>query len=249
MNGLPVKFKIDTGAVSVILESTFEQLKDVEMRPASKCLAGPDKKALSVCGQFSAMCTYKDRQIQEFFVVRDLQTALVGRPAIEGLDLVSRVNSLEQNSILKKHPNIFQGLGNMEGEYHIRLREGAVPFAQTTPRRVALPLLPKVKAELKRMERLGVISQVDDPTEWCALMVVVPKADNKVRICVDLTKLNENVQQERHILSSVEQTLGQLAEAQVLTKLDANLGVLANSFIKGVSPAYDVHYSVWTVLL
>ena len=226
MNGLPLKFKIDTGAdVSVVPESTFKRLKDVEMQPASKRLTGPDKQALRVCGQFSATCTYEDRQIQEeFFVVRDLQRALMGRPAIEGLDLISRINSLEQNSMPQKYPHIFQGLRTMKGEYHIQLRDGAVPFAQTTPRRVALPLFPKVKAELERMEHLGVISRVDEPTEWCAPMVVVPKADNKVRICVDLTKLNENVQRERHILLSVEQTLGQLAGAQVFSKLDANLG-------------------------
>lgn len=69
--------------VSVIPESTFEWLKGMEMRPGLKYLTGLDKKALSVCGQFSAKCTNKDRQ--EFFVVRDLQTALVGHRAIEGL--------------------------------------------------------------------------------------------------------------------------------------------------------------------
>ena len=101
MNGLPLKFKIDPGAdVSVVPESTFKRLKDVEMQPASKHLTGPDKQALRVCGQFSATCTYKDRQIQEeFFVVRDLQRALVGRVAIEGLDLVSCINSLDQNGM------------------------------------------------------------------------------------------------------------------------------------------------------
>ena len=55
-------------------------------------------------------------------------------------------------------------------------------------------------------------------------MVVVPKADVKVRICVDLTKLNESIQRERHILPSVEQTLGQLAGGQVFSKLDAHSG-------------------------
>lgn len=77
---------------------------------------------------------------------------------------------------------------------YIKLRDGAVPYAQTTPKRVALPLKPKVKAELERMEKMGVISRVGEPTDWCAAMVVVPKADNKVCICVDLTELNESVQ-------------------------------------------------------
>ena len=42
-----------------------------------------------------------------------------------------------------------QGLGKLEGEYEIRLQEGAKPFALTTPRRIAVPSLPKVKAELQ----------------------------------------------------------------------------------------------------
>ena len=71
---------------------------------------------------------------------------------------------------------------------------------------------------------MGVISKVEAPTEWCAGMVVVPKSNGKVRICVDLTKLNESVCRERHILPSVEQTLAQIGEAKVFSKLDANSG-------------------------
>ena len=48
-------------------------------------------------------------------------------------------------------------------------------FALTVPRRVAIPLMQPVKEELERMEKLGVISRVGGPTEWCAGMVVVPK--------------------------------------------------------------------------
>ena len=79
----------------------------------------------------------------------------------------------------------------LEGAYCIELKEDSKPFALSTPRRVALPLLPRVRAELERMERMGVISRVEEPTNWCTGLVVVPKANGKVRICVDLTKLNE----------------------------------------------------------
>ena len=55
-------------------------------------------------------------------------------------------------------------------------------------------------------------------------MVVVPKQNGKVRICVDLTKLNASVRRERHILPSVEQTLAQIGGAKHFSKLDANSG-------------------------
>ncbi|KAL5488977.1 hypothetical protein EMCRGX_G018012 [Ephydatia muelleri] len=112
----------------------------------------------------------------------------------------------------------------MGPEYKIRMKEGATPFAITTPRRVATPLLPKVKAEFKRMEELGVISSVEEPTNWCAGMVVVPKANGDIRICVDLTKLNANVCRENHPLPVVDQILTQLTGEQLFSKLDANSG-------------------------
>ena len=74
------------------------------------------------------------------------------------------------------------------------------------------------------MESMGVITRIDEPTEWCAGMVVVPKRGGKVRICVDVTKLNESVCRERHILPSVEQTMAQIGGAKHFTKLDANSG-------------------------
>ena len=83
----------------------------------------------------------------------------------------------------------------------------------------------KVKQELSGMERLGVISRIEEPTDWCAGIVVVLKKTGAVRICVDLTKLNEWVCREKFILPSVEETLGMLAGARIFSKLDANMGV------------------------
>ena len=114
-------------------------------------------------------------------------------------------------------------MGNLKTAYRIQLK-GAKLYALTTPRRVAIPLLPKVEAELKRVEKLGVVVPVEDPTEWCSGMVVVPKPNGQVRICVDLTKLNESVRRERYPLKAVDETLAQLAGAKVFTKLDANSG-------------------------
>ena len=74
------------------------------------------------------------------------------------------------------------------------------------------------------MEAVGVISKVDQPTPWCAGMVVVPKKSGAVRICVDLKPLNESVLREVHPIPKVDDMLGKLAGATVFSKLDANCG-------------------------
>ena len=83
----------------------------------------------------------------------------------------------------------------------------------------------KVKAELQRMQDIGVISKVDQPTKWCSGMVAVPKANSdQIPICVDLTKLNESVMREKHPLPTVEESLSKLAVGRYFSKLDANTG-------------------------
>ena len=228
LNKLPVEFQIDTGAdVSVIPEELYKKLKAPPLEPTNKSLMGPSHDTLQVCGQFIGNLVHKGSTVDEIiYVVNGLRKALIGRPAITALQLVSRVNNIDskKQKVVSKFPSLFKGLGTIEGEYNIVLKQNATPYALATPRRIPLPLKAQVEQELCRMEQLGVIQRVDTPTEWCAGMVVVPKGNNKVRICVDLTMLNKNVCRERHILPSVEQTLAQLQGAKMFTKLDANSG-------------------------
>ena len=50
----------------------------------------------------------------------------------------------------------------------------------------------KVKATIDEMVKKEIIKPLgDEPTEWCHPMVLVAKADNEIRMCVDLTKLNK----------------------------------------------------------
>ncbi|CAC5421311.1 unnamed protein product [Mytilus coruscus] len=150
---------------------------------ANKRLSGPGNTNLNVVGKFKCMLETKDKfSVQDIYVVKGLSKPLLGRPAI-------------------------QALGKTKWTYTIALGLDAKPFSLSTPRRVPLPLMDKVKAELTRMEKLGVISKVDEPTEWCAGMVVVPKSNGDVRICIDFTKLNESVKRENYPLPAVEESL------------------------------------------
>ena len=157
-------------------------------------------------GCFTGVLKHRSQEVQQqIFVVQDLRRNLLGRPAIEALGLVVRVRAIFDGDMspVQLFPQMFQGLGKLEGEYVIKLKLDSKPFAISVPRRVAVPLMGKVRAELERMERLGVIAKVEVPTDWCVGMVVVPKPNGDVRICVDLTKLNHSVCRERHPLPAV----------------------------------------------
>ena len=99
------------------------------------------------------------------------------------------------------------------------------------------------------MEELEVIAKVKEPTEWCAGMAVVPKANGKVRICVDLTNLNKSVKQEQHPLPAVDQTLTQFSGAQVFSTLDANSGFWQIALDPLSAKTHDLHHAIRKVLL
>ena len=134
---LPVEFQIDTGAdVSVIPEQLYRKLKVPSLEPTNKSLIGPSQDSLHVCGQFNATLIYKGSTVKEqIYVVRGLRKALIGRPAITVLQLLCRVNKVDsiKQKVVSRFPQLFKGLGTIEGEYNIMLKQDAIPYALSTP--------------------------------------------------------------------------------------------------------------------
>ena len=232
VNGKSIKFKLDSGAdVSVISSELYKAISKDQQSPLKKTnkkLYGPCRYELLCKGKFSALLMHRGKScVEEIYVIDNLEQPLLSRPACCALGIIAKVEEVASSNgdrYRKKHPNLFQGLGCMSGEYDIKLDPNVKPFNVTTPRRVPIPMLPKVEAELRRMEKMGVIEKVDQPTEWCSPMVVVPKSNGKVRICGDFIQLNKAVQRENHPMPTTEQTLAKLAGAKIVTKLDANSG-------------------------
>ena len=117
------------------------------------------------------------------YVVQGLHHSLLGRPDIVVLNLLRSVNVIKEYSdcITPQHefPELFGGLGKLEKEirFSYEIESNHLPSA---PRCVAIPLMPLVQKELAHMEELVVISRVEERTDWCAGMVVIPKSDDWV---------------------------------------------------------------------
>ena len=226
INSQEIVFKLDTGAEATAISTrTYNTLKNITLQKSAKVLCGPNNKPLDVLGQAVVQLTYEGRTCkQPIYIIEGLKNNLLGLPAITALQLLTKVESIQPGNVQKSFPELFQGLGTLKGDYQIQLKPDAKPYALYTARNVPIPLRTKVKQELARMKKLGVISKVDKPTCWCAGMVVVPKKSGEVRICVDLKPLNESVLRETHPLPAVDETLAQLTGATVMSKLDANSG-------------------------
>ncbi|KAM7281966.1 uncharacterized protein ISCGN_002124 [Ixodes scapularis] len=226
----PVVFRIDTGADETVLPAaTFQKVfaKCHKLSEPQRRLHGPDGRPLKVMGSAWMKLNCRGQQaLEEVYIVKGLRKPLLGKPAIEKFRLCPQICMTANKACepKKEFSHLFQGLGSLEGAHVLKLKPNATPFAIASPRRVPLSLYRETQKELENMQSQGVISPVEEPTEWCAPMVIVPKPPGKIRICVDLTQLNKHIQREYHPIPSVEHTLGRLAGAKIFSKLDANSG-------------------------
>ena len=94
----------------------------------------------------------------------------------------------------REFPTVFdQKCTPMTGEpIKIEVDEQAIPV-KAACRSVPEPLMPELAKELKKLEEQGIISKVEKAATWLHPIVVVPKKDGGIRLCVDFKKLNVHV--------------------------------------------------------
>ena len=103
------------------------------------------------------------------------------------------------DKIMQEFPAVFdEQIRMMKGEkFHILLVEGAVPFCVKTPRSVPFAYREQLKVELELLQEQSIIMPVTEFTEWCAPIMVIPKkGTDRIKMCVDLSRLNCYVRRE-----------------------------------------------------
>jgi predicted aspartyl protease len=227
VNSTKVKFKIDSGAAVTAIPMKVSDALKLKLRPTTRKLMGAGNTQLTVVGVTTVNLSYGEmRHKDKVFVIEGLARPLLGKPAIKQLGVFQVTNVAEVSSVgwKDKFPSLFCGLGTMKSQVRIELKDDTIPFAQATPRRVAAARRRPLQEELHRMERMGVIQKIEEPTDWCAPCIVVPKKDGKIRVCIDFTQLNKAVRRAYHPLPATDETIADLGRSRVFSKLDANCG-------------------------
>ena len=124
------------------------------------------------------------------------------------------------DDLINEFPDQLKGIGRFPSEYKIRLRHDAHPVIHA-PRKCPIALHLKVKEHLDKMECLGVITHVDEPTDWVSSITYIQKANGELRLCLDPHNLNEAIRHNHHKMPTVEEVTHEFAHSRFFTKLDA----------------------------
>ena len=81
-----------------------------------------------------------------------------------------------------------------------------------------------MKTELDKMVADKIVTPVTEPTAWVSSVLVVPKKDGSVRICLDPKDLNTAIKRSHYPLPTVEDVTSRLTNAKVFSVLDAKSG-------------------------
>ena len=98
------------------------------------------------------------------------------------------------------------------------------PVAQPV-RRIPFGVREKVERKLDELLESGIIEEVPEgPTGWVSPLVVVPKADGDIRICVDMRCANQAIVRERQPIPTIEEVLQDLNGSTVFSRVDLKWG-------------------------
>ena len=239
INDVDIPFTIDSGAgVNIIDRDSFDKIshfKEVKLLKTDKQLYTYSSKVpLELEGKIKCNIRYLERAVEEDLYVASSEDSgcLLGKNTAENLDIlkVGRVNVVSQQvwtkeKLAENYPTVFQGVGKLKDvTVHIHVDEQVKPVVQPY-RRVPYHLQQKVVNKIKEFEDLDLIEDVGSlPTKWVSQMVVVPKPDGDIRLCIDMRIANKAICRERHPIPTLEEISQDMHGACFFSKLDLKMG-------------------------
>jgi hypothetical protein len=244
INKHQVKFTVDTGStINVIDQATFKQLGPITLRK-TRIKAYPFNGTVPVKMKGKFQTTVESRKkitVATIYVTEADGGCLLSANTAEDLGLITlhlnHIKVTKPNSqaaqqgnipdkgvqrIVNKHSSVFQGQGKLRNkQIELIIDEAVKPVAQKQ-RRIPFHLREKVERELSKLEHDDIIEPVPDTeeTEWISPLVIVPKKDDKIRLCVDMRAANNAIKRVRHPIPTVKDVSLELNGAKFFTKLD-----------------------------
>ena len=248
INGQRIKMTVDTGSsINVIGKNTFAKLRNIELKPTTvKAYPFNSDKPVKMEGKFRALAESKHKfTVATIYVTSEDGGCLPSSETAQELGLVSlhlnqinketasnnseqqtyskpHVNDKNLQRILDSHTPVFSGLGKLRNkQVKLAIDETVTPVAQPQ-RKIPFHLRQKVEHEIEKLKHDDIIEKIREntPTEWVSPVVIVPKQNNNIRLCVDMRVANTAIKRTRHPIPTLESVSMELNGASFFSKLD-----------------------------
>lgn len=159
----------------------------------------------------------KDKTVRAtFYVVKNGKSSLLGNVTAKELGVL-RVGVLERSINQMQDSQKFPKLKGFCVKLNI---DEKIPPVFQPYRRVPISLESKVEKRIQEMLDKDIIEKVDSYSRWASPLVVVPKKDGDIRVCVDLRRPNMAILYENIPFTTKEELGPKLNEAVVFSKID-----------------------------
>ena len=156
--------------------------------------------------------------------INNLTNHFLSSPNVE----VDKKKSIElTHKIHNVFDDVFNGIGCFKGTFSLQLKSDSKPY-QAPLRHVAYVLQNHSRMSYQ-LQKLDIITPlgIDDTVEWCNSFVLVPKANGKVRLCLDCldpAKLSQALIRPVHRGPTLIIILPRLNNVKYISIIDASLG-------------------------
>ena len=131
---------------------------------------------------------------------------------------------ITKDHMLKEYSDIFEGVETLpRGPYCIRLKEWYKPM-QPPLRSVPVAMQSAYRAELDRLVKEGITTEVKEHTQWINSKVPVMKSNGSLRLCLDPKDLNKVIERNQWYSRTIDGILPELAKSKYKTLKDATSG-------------------------
>lgn len=230
-----VNYKVDSGACANLI--SLNQLNKMNfdtnhIYKTNDNLVTYSRQKIPIIGKCKLIIKFKNKSyLTEFYVNQEPREALLGLKTITALKIITinkEISSVDKNvegykNIINKNLDLFQGIGRIGKPYHIETEEDVKPIKMPV-RLVPFALENKFKECLNSMEQLKIIKRVRGCSDWLNSFVLVQKADNSLRICLDPQGLNKVIKNHTYKLPNIDEITSKLSNSKVYSTLDAASG-------------------------
>lgn len=132
---------------------------------------------------------------------------------------IQTINNIQD--IIDHFPDVFEEKVGCVPEFLIslRLREGSKPIFHKG-REIPYALQEKVEKKLDDLETAGIISKIT-LSDWGSPLVVIPKTDRGVRLCVDYKMgVNQRLISANYPIQRIDEILNSLRDSRFFCRLD-----------------------------